>query len=155
MNIRSAAKALIIQEEKLLTIKCLSMVHGYAETYFVLPGGGQRHGESLIEALCRECQEEINVAVEVQDLAFIREYIGKHHGLAGHKHAHQIDHFFYCTILTGQPNIGHTPDIEQVGIEWIALDKLESINFYPRAMRKLIATHTSSKVQRIYLGDIN
>ncbi len=119
---------------------------------------GQKHGETLEQALHRECLEEINVDVEVKELVFLREYIGKNHGFAKHKDTHQIDFFFRCTILAGEPAIGHIPDTDQVGVAWIALDELETANFWPRAMRLLLATVLRSEdapPSPIYLGDIN
>lgn len=43
MGIRNSAKAVIIQEGKLLAIKKQDK-EGY---YYILPGGGQEHGENL------------------------------------------------------------------------------------------------------------
>ena len=45
--------------------------------FYLLPGGGQNHGETLKECLIRECYEELGVHVRVQKLLCTREYIGK------------------------------------------------------------------------------
>ncbi len=158
MNIRNAAKALIVQQGKLLAIRCRDTLDEHFDEYFVVPGGGQEHGESLEQCLRRECKEEINVAVEVKDLVFIREYIGKNHEFVTHNHAHQIEFFFLCTIRDGHPAAGETPDTDQIGIAWLPLDELEGINFYPRAMRKILAAASATAAipeQPVYLGDIN
>ena len=36
--------------------------------YFILPGGGQEHGENLHETLKRECIEEIGEEIEIDDM---------------------------------------------------------------------------------------
>lgn len=158
MNIRNSVKALIVQDGKLLMLRCRNARDEHFEDYFVLPGGGQHHGETFEQALRRECQEEVNVEVEVKNLVYIREYIGKNHGFARHNRVHQIDFHFIYTITAGQPAIGHTPDTDQIGVAWNALSDLENINFYPRTMRKLLASELNAAANLshvVYLGDIN
>ena len=159
MKIRTAAKALIVQDRKLLVLEYNDTFDPVHDTYFVLPGGGQHHSESLDQTLQRACQEEINVDVEVKDLILIREYIGKNHSQAArHADIHQVEFFFLCTIRAGQPGIGHTPDTGQIGVQWIALDALESSNFYPQAARKTLATllnGVNTPPHPVYLGDID
>lgn len=75
MNIRNSVKAIIIKDNKILTMKGKDD-DGF---YYLLPGGGQNHGETMVEALKRECLEEIGCNVEVLHLQIIREYIGKNH----------------------------------------------------------------------------
>ncbi len=56
--IRISAKAIIISNDRLLTIKH----EQNNEKYFTLPGGGQNHNEDLKSALIRECLEEVGGA---------------------------------------------------------------------------------------------
>ena len=155
---RNSAKALIVRDGRLLVLRCRETFNEDFDEYLCLPGGGQEHGETLEQALHRECQEEVNVDVEVKELVFVREYIGKNHGFAPHKDTHQIDFCFHCTIRDGEPAIGHIPDTDQVGVSWIALNELETANFWPRTMRQLLATALGSEdtpSSPVYLGDIN
>ncbi|MEM1095652.1 MAG: hypothetical protein AAGJ10_13715, partial [Bacteroidota bacterium] len=49
----SMIRALVIFKGKLLTIK----MQDSSGIFYILPGGGQRHGETLREGLMRECLE--------------------------------------------------------------------------------------------------
>ena len=67
-----------------------------------LPGGGAEFGETLHEALHRECREEIGCDVEIGPLRFIREYIAAHHEFAAEDpEAHQIEYMFVCRLADG------------------------------------------------------
>ena len=53
--IRNSAKAVIIQNEKILLTKNKDDF-GF---FYLFPGGGQDHGEELKDAVKRECLEEL------------------------------------------------------------------------------------------------
>lgn len=149
MNIRSAAKAIIIQDGKLLAIKCVSWKN---ETYYLLPGGGQNPGEPLTAALKRECLEEIGAEVDVGELLLVRDYIGLNHEFSDkHANEHQLELMFACT-LKSPPRQGTNPDTAQVGIEWLPLDRLEEFLLFPRTLRGVLKNPAGAK---IYLGDVN
>jgi 8-oxo-dGTP diphosphatase len=95
-NIRISAKAVIIENRKVLMIKNIDK-DGF---WYLLPGGGQRHKETLIQALKRECKEEANIDITVGELLFIREYIGEHHEFREYdRDEHQIELMFSCNIV--------------------------------------------------------
>lgn len=73
MHIRNSAKAIIISGEKVLLTKNQDN-DGY---FYLFPGGGQEHGETIHQTLKRECIEEIGQQAEIGELLHIREYIGK------------------------------------------------------------------------------
>src|SRR5258706_727811 len=96
-SVRISTKAIIIQNGKILLLKHEDK---YGEWYG-LPGGGQENGETLEEALLRECKEEINVKVKVKDVLFIRDYIAKNHEFYNEdeeKNIHQIEIMFECSV---------------------------------------------------------
>ncbi|HKK18802.1 MAG TPA: NUDIX domain-containing protein [Opitutales bacterium] len=150
--IRTAARALIIHQNKLLTIK----MRDKTGVFYILPGGGQRHGETLREGLERECLEEIGTQVEVGELLYVREYIGKNHEFRRSHHAfHQVENVFRCSL----PNPdgigpGSEHDKKQVGVEWIPLAELKDRRFLP----EVIKAHFSDEgfePGNNYLGDVN
>ena len=50
------------------------------EHFFLLPGGGQDHGESMADTVRRECREELSADVNVGDIAFVRDYLAEQSG---------------------------------------------------------------------------
>ena len=150
--IRNAAKALIVENNRVLAIK-LKDAEGF---WYTLPGGGQEPGETFHDTLRRECLEEVNVNVEIGDLRFVREYIGKNHEFAEKDaQAHNIEFMFECRIADGGvPGMGVVPDTEQLAVEWLELEQLDSYRLYPLALRPLIASYQVRNTP-IYLGDIN
>ncbi|MDM5247855.1 NUDIX domain-containing protein [Lysinibacillus sp. G4S2] len=154
MHIRNSIKALIIEEDKILLTK-----NKYTEDYFYLcPGGGQEHGETFHAALIRECIEEIGCSVDIGELLFIREYIGKNHEHASFDfNAHQVEFYFVCQLARGkETNFQPTnPDSHQIGLEWVSIEDLSSYQLYPKELIKYIQQYNNSQVTPIYLGDIN
>ncbi len=149
--IRNSAKAVIVQDGRLLVIR-LEDQYG---TAYVFPGGGQEKGEELKDAVARECLEEIGQAVNVGELLHIREYIGKNHEFAEwDADIHQVEFYFACSLIDPEATIfeGSNPDDHQVAVEWIALEELSQIRLYPKTIGELLLQSDSSS---IYLGDLN
>ncbi|MFC4598201.1 NUDIX domain-containing protein [Cohnella hongkongensis] len=131
--IRNSAKAVIIRNDRLLLTKNKDD-EGF---FYLFPGGGQEKGEELKDAVVRECIEEIGQEVEVEELLFVREYIGRNHQFAERDgDIHQVEFYFRCRLASPEVEIGNggSPDEHQVGAEWIPLDRLDDIRMYPSAL---------------------
>ncbi len=149
--VRNSAKAIIIRDGRLLlTVNTDGDGH-----FYLLPGGGQRNGEPLRDALLRECREEIGVDVIAGELRYVREYIARNHEFADSDgDAHQIEYMFLCRLPDGaEPADGHEPDIYQVGVEWVPLESVRECRLYPAALRPLLASECAEGP--VYLGDVN
>lgn len=150
MRFRYSVKAIIIDDGRLLCIQ----KRDEDGLYLLLPGGGQEPGETLHDALRRECREEIAAEVEIDDLRFVRDYIGRNHEFAADDaDFHQVDLMFNCRLAVGAvATLGASPDDGQIGIAWVPLAELDAARIYPRILARLLPNGTTSP---IYLGDIN
>lgn len=150
--IRNSAKAVIIRQGKLLTIKN----HSQGVDWYILPGGGQNHGETLTDALKRECMEEASVQVIPGDILFVRDYIAANHEFAEEDgDAHQVEFMFRCVIKSGMvPETGTLKDQWQTGVAWIPLDSIEEYALYPGQLKEILKNGIPENYP-VYLGDIN
>ncbi len=150
--VRTAARAVVVRDGRLLAI---TMRDSQGE-FYILPGGGQRHGETLADALRRETQEEIGVSLEPGPVLYVREYIGKNHTFANeHKHFHQVEVVFRCALPDHaklQP--GTERDRRQVGVAWLELAKLGDCRFFPAFLKKCVRG-ADLVVEPLYWGDLN
>src|SRR5690606_532033 len=131
MAIRTAARAVIIKDGSLLVLRRT----GVQGEFYVLPGGGQEHGESIFDTLKREVLEEVSLHVEMEQLLFINEFIAKRDSLFPEEDGdiHQIDFTFLCKITSEkEAEVGETPDVFQIGIEWIRLSEITDYNKHPK-----------------------
>lgn len=149
--IRNSTKAIIIDSGRILAVR-----HVDSEgDWYVLPGGGQEHGETLKAALQRECIEEIGVDVIVGKLLYIREYIGKNHEFWEEDgESHQLEFMFDCKIVKDQlPTLGSNPDPGQLDCAWLQVEDIMEYRLYPLVIRELLNTPVGATP--MYLGDIN
>lgn len=153
-HVRPAVKAVIIRDGHLLVTHNRSDDDPDGE-WFLLPGGGVEHGETLPEAMRRECWEEVGCDVEVHDIVMVRDYIAVNHEFADHEgHVHGLEIMFRCTLLPGsEPRNGTVADIWQTGVDWLPLDQLEHYRLYPAAIRSRLTGGRQDGP--IYLGDVN
>lgn len=151
-KIRTAGKALIVENNKILLIK-----HHRDGIYYTLPGGGQKHNEELKDALVRECLEELGAKVSVLDTVFVFEYMADRHPQDDDNVGfHQLDIVFACQMLD-MHHLENPSEIDttQIGCEWIALDVLKDIVMYPLALREKICEYYGDCKGRVYLGEIS
>jgi ADP-ribose pyrophosphatase YjhB (NUDIX family) len=147
-GIRNAVRAVIIRDKSILLQH--KVYESGRETY-VLPGGGQELGESLTDALQRECEEEIGCRVQVRDLMFVADYF-KPRTTTPPTIRHVLEFLFACTISNDyQPRNGPRPDKHQVSVHWVPLSMLKQINLVPADYVELLLQQESSIT---YVGHI-
>jgi ADP-ribose pyrophosphatase YjhB (NUDIX family) len=152
LSVRTAARAVVVRDGCLLAVT----MRDRQGDFYILPGGGQRHGETLAETLRRETREELGVELEPGTVLYVREYIGKNHGFAEeHKHFHQVEVVFRCELPPGaQPCAGAGRDNRQVGVAWLELAKFAECRFFPSFLKKCVQAGDLA-VTPLYWGDLN
>lgn len=128
MSARNSAKAVIINNDRILVNRCESR---FGE-YFTLPGGGQRDGETLLETVRREVLEETGYSVTPMRMSGIYERVsdGREEGLC-----HKIYFIFLCHLNSPMSVAPSETDRFQIGAEWIPLREIGGRNLFPRAIR--------------------
>ena len=137
MGIRSTAKALIIEDDKVLLNKCYDKKNGY---YYSLPGGGQLQYETLHDALIRECLEETGYTVIPVRFAALCEEICMHEGFRKMfpDYAHKMYHIFICKLANKDKKVPVETDEMQIACEWIDINSLKNIRILPEFLGKSI-----------------
>jgi ADP-ribose pyrophosphatase YjhB (NUDIX family) len=149
--VRVSVKAVIIRDGRLLVNRCR---HKDGSPFYILPGGGQEAGETLHDALRRECLEEIGCPVTPGRLLFVRDYLGVLHKQPD-KSAQQVEVMFAADVAAGKtPRVGESPDEYQDGVEWLPLERLAECEFYPLGLRERIAA-LSKEMGGAYVGAID
>lgn len=149
-GVRISAKAIVIRDGRLLLMRAKDR----QGTYYLLPGGGQRAGETLHEAVVRECLEETGTLVQPAQPRYIRDYVGSRHEFARwDKGFHQVEIMFPCAFVrrVGGPR---RPDPGQTGAQWIPLRRLGAVRLYPSLLKILISPDGGLRGP-VYLGDSN
>ncbi len=141
-KIRNSAKALIIKDGKMAAIK----INDGNEEWYIMPGGGQESEETLAEAVCREVAEELGIAVECTELLFVIEGV---HG----EDFHRVDLVFACEYIDKLLNAELHSDTNQVGIEWLDINLLNTLPLYPSKLRRQIMNYYEGKPYKSYLGN--
>lgn len=156
--IRVAAKAVVVDQGHVLLTRNLHPDDPDGE-FFLLPGGGQRHGERLVDCLRREVCEETGYSVEVGDLLWVRDYIGATHEFAAYEpDVHQIEAMFSCGVDRSQtPAEPSEADAWQISVEWVPGRDLTALRFFPAALvPQLVGFVKNGHADGPkYLGDVN
>ncbi len=150
-KLRNSAKAVIIQNGKLLVIE---KKDGNSR-FCVLPGGGQEKTENLRETLIREVVEEVGAKVEVGTLLHVREYVSEDHFPRPDLELRQVEFFFECKLLEDyEPKNGIHPDQRQQKVKWVKLEELDRVNFYPVCLQESLRNYGEGD-SLVYLGECN
>lgn len=149
---RYSIKAIIIKDGKLLVESC-----DYGRGRFSkLPGGGHQWGETMHQAIIRECREELCLDVIPRRLVLVRDYIAKNHNTKiDDDNFHQAELMFECDVADfSTMGCGTEPDSDSQQILWVDLDDLADSDFMPQAIIPYLKNLADIK-ETIVLGDVN
>ncbi|MCL2025352.1 MAG: NUDIX domain-containing protein [Leptospirales bacterium] len=126
-EIRIRVGGIILQDGKMLLIAHQKD----GGIYWLLPGGGVAFGENLKDALKREFLEELNVDVNVDDIAFLSDSIAP----SGERHI--INICFQCAHVSGEYVTGK--DARLHGFGFFDADEIALLKIYPPINSELIS----------------
>lgn len=150
-GVRNAVRALIIEDGRILLLRKQGGTQG--ERY-ALPGGAQESGETLIQALQRECREEIGSEVCIRDLLHLADWF-KPRETVPPSTRHLVEFLFDCTLPPGyRPHNGHRPDKHQVEVIWVGLSDLTDIRLLPRTLAGFLSNYPGAG-SGVYLGTLD
>lgn len=150
-NIRNAVRAVVVKDGAILMQKKWSETRG---DWYALPGGGQEVHETLIEALQRECEEEIGVMVEIGDLLHVADFY-KQRETEFPSTRHLVEFLFACSVPDGYaPVNGSHPDKHQVDVVWLRLDELDKHRLFPAGLTACLAGPREKRLD-LYLGTLD
>ena len=134
MAIRSAAKAAVVRDGRILLQHCYAPSRG---DYYDLPGGGQQPYESLMDTVIRECLEETGYTVVVDRFLALAEEIVETEAFRERypDYAHRVIHVFLCRLADVPQGEPTEKDYDQVDLEWVELSRLPEIQLIPVSLR--------------------
>ena len=142
MAIRSAAKALLIKDGKILLNRYR---RDNGTIYYDLPGGGQHQGECLEDAVLREIREETGCEAKIIRFAALAEEIYTDPELCAKypDYCHRMMHIFIAEPVSwGDPT---EMDHQMEGFEWVSLEDIGSIELLPHMLKE--------NLPRIFTGE--
>jgi len=119
--------AIVFYNGKLVVVKHKNPKAGI---YYLLPGGGWEHAESIEECIVREVKEETGLDVKVDHLAYYKNVYTDNDDT--------LDLIFKCDVVGGKlENLD--PDGKVKSIELIkSKGDLMKLNFHPKQLKGLI-----------------
>lgn len=145
-RIRITPRAVIIKETEIL------LQHKQYEDgseRHVLPGGSIEPGETLEQALIRECEEEIGTTIIVERLLHVADVFRDRKTIPPTRRQ-QVELLFQCRVPDNySARNGPAPDKHQVAVKWVALSELPEL-LYPTSFADNLLNLTINTP--VYLG---
>lgn len=147
------ARAIVVQDGAILVNRSRNAKTN--EEYFALPGGHIDPGESSVDALVREFEEELDAKVAVYDLCFVSEsiYAGRR---KSEMQRHELVLYFHADLaheLKGNGKEILSPEKDK-NFQWLALENLPNSNLLPESIKDyLLATVAEAETQHYEFSD--
>ncbi len=141
---------MVIRQQSLLLVKKQDTLQGLR---YCLPGGAQKPGETIIEALQRECLEEINTTVQVEKCLHLADFFKSRAFDDQRPPRHQLEIIFLASVSNDYvPCMGTAPDKHQLSVEWVDFQALQGYTFSPTYLSGILPPQSQTSETDIYLG---
>jgi 8-oxo-dGTP diphosphatase len=134
------AAGVLVADGKILLVN--HRKHG--RSYWVLPGGHVRFGETIEQALIREMKEECDLDVTVGALVIVHDYIDADH--------HVVNNAFRLRAASTDFHV--RPEGSLTGARWVPLDELDAVELLPPIAEQLRKVIESPPPNTLYLGRV-
>lgn len=134
------AAGLLVSGQKILLVNHRK----HERSYWVLPGGHARPGETLPDALRREMMEELALDVTVGELAIVHDFVAED--------THVVNHVF--RVEAESTDFRVAPEKVLRGARWVSLEELDGIDLRPAIAERLRELATEPPGKSIYLGNL-
>lgn len=128
------ARGVIIHKNKILVCKT-----GRKPIHYFLPGGGVEFGETGVETLQREMQEEMKISVAKSRPIGIVENFFRQRG----KRVHEIN-FVFETKLKKYPKDPISFE-SHISFDWLPVGKFSQANVLPLTLKKQVSSWIKNK----------
>jgi len=131
-EVRTIVRAVVLDENNRLALTKINNTDKFGlRDYYELPGGGVKKGESLIEALAREMEEEIGCHIE--NIKEIGKVIDYYNLIQRENH----NYFYLVKVKDRVPSRLEPEEIERIeAIVWVRID--EAIRLYEKMQNVLV-----------------
>lgn len=129
---RQAVRAIVVKDSNLLVMHR----NKFGMQYYALPGGAIEPGETQLQTLVREMQEEASVQVANPRLVIVED--------AGDMYG--VQYIYWCDYAGGEPAL--SPDSEEAKItalgsniytpQWLPLADLPAANLLPKELKQAL-----------------
>ena len=151
MSIRCASKAIIIEKGSILLNRCKGED---GDTYYDLPGGGQKQYESMEQTVVREVKEETGYEVSVERFVALAEEINlsEEYRKLYPEYTHRVLHIFTAKLTGERREIPTETDFGMEESVWMPLEELnDSVKTRPGCLKKIVQSIEEEHIP-LYLG---
>lgn len=151
-EIRNVVRGVIVRDGKILLLQKRAES---GDEYFVLPGGGQNPGETLFQALERECLEEVAAKVEIKHLLYVADYFKKRIvDVSSVQLRHLVEFVFECAVSESyNASTGSHPDKHQIDVVWVDINTIGGLSLVPESLPDHLS-NLGKLENSVYLGTI-
>lgn len=137
MAIRCATKAIIIENGAILLNRCKGEDR---DTYYDLPGGGQKQYENLEQTVIREVKEETGYEVSVERFVALAEEINvnEEYRKLYPEYTHRVLHIFVAKLNGKIRDIPTEIDFGMEESVWVPLEKLDHLKTRPGCLKEIL-----------------